>query len=116
MCVNAFSYMQCKVCYHFNCICVCYHLLAQLSLCYHFQCYMEGKFVFTLTVYGCVITFELNCLRVKASSIECSVKCVIDSTVYWRVITYYEVSCLRVTTFSVTCSVKFVVTATVTVH
>ena len=40
-------------------------------------------------------------------------KCVIGSTVYWRVITYYEVSCLRVTTFSVTCVVKFVVTATV---
>ena len=59
---------------------------------------MEGKFVFTLTVYGCVIMFELNCLRVKASSIACSVKCVIASTVYSRVITY-EVSCLRVTTF-----------------
>ena len=40
-------------------------------------------------------------------------KCVIASTVYWRVITYYEVSSLRVTTFSVTCGVKFVVTATV---
>ena len=92
--------MQCKVCYHFNCIWVCYHLSAQLSACYRFQCYVQCKCVMTSTVYGCVITYELNCRRATAFSVTCSVKCVITSTVYGCVITY-ELNCLRVTASSV---------------
>ena len=94
--------MQCKVCYHFNYIWVCYHLSAQLSACNRFQCYIQCKCVITSTVYGCVITYEINCLRVTAFSVTCSVKCVITSTVYGGVITY-ELNCLCVTTSSVTC-------------
>ena len=94
-------YMQCKVCYHFNCIWVCYHLSAQLSACYRFQCYTQCKCVITSTVYGYVITYQLNWLRVTAFSVTCSVKCVITSTVYGWVITY-EINCLRVATSSVT--------------
>ena len=48
----------------------------------------------------CVITYELNCQRVTAFSVTCSVKCVITSTVYGCVITY-ELNCLRVTASSV---------------
>ena len=73
--------MQCKVCYHFNCIWVCYHLSAQLSACNRFQCYIQCNCVITSTVYGCVITYERNCRRATAFSVTCSVKCVITSTV-----------------------------------
>ena len=89
------------------------------------------KCVITSTVYGCVITYQLNYMRVTASSViysvsvlslqlymgvlslmsstvcvlplsvTCSVKCVITSTVYMCVITY-ELNCLCVTTSSVT--------------
>ena len=113
--------MQCKVCYHFNCIWVCYHLSAQLSACNRFQCYIQCNCVITSTVYGCVITYERNCRRATAFSVTCSVKCVITSTVYelyninsvyWFVITY-ELNCQRLTAFSVTCSLKCVITSTV---
>ena len=98
--------MQCKVCYHFNCIWVCYHLSAQLSACNRFQCYIQCKCVITSTVYGCV---------------TCSLKCVITSTVYelyninsvYGVVITYELNCQRLTAFSVTCSVKCVITSTV---
>ena len=105
-------YMQCKVCYHFNCIWVCYHLSAQRSACYRFHVTCSVKCVITSTVYGCVIIYELNCLRVTASSVIYSVKCVITSTVYGCVITY-ELNCLRVTASSVIYSVKRVITSTV---
>ena len=80
---------------------VCYHLPAQLSACNRFQCYIQCRCVITSTVYGCVITYELNCLRVTAFSVTCSVNCVITSTVYGCVITY-ELNCLCVTTSCVT--------------
>ena len=54
--------------------------------------------------------FKLNCLRVKASSIACSVSVLSRQlTAYWCVITCYEFNCLRVTAFSVTYSVKCVI-------
>ena len=92
-----------------NCIWVFYHLLAQLSTCYRFQCYVQCKVYYHFncirTVYGCVITYELNCQRVTAFSVTCSVKCVITSTVYGCVITY-QLNCLRVTASSVIYSVS----------
>ena len=91
---------------------MCYHLSAQLSACNHFPCYIQCNCVITSTVYGCVITYELNCRRTTAFSVTCSVKCVITSTVYGCVITY-ELNCRRTTAFSVTCSVKCVITSTV---
>ena len=61
-------------------------LLLKMSACYRFQCYIQCKVCYhfncILTVYGCVITYELNCQRVTAFSVTCSVKCVITSTVY----------------------------------
>ena len=56
------------------------------------------------SVYGFVITYELNCQHVTAFSVTCSVKCVITSTVYGCVITY-QLNCLRVTASNVIYSV-----------
>ena len=54
-------------------------------------------------IYGCVITYELNCQRVTAFSVTCSVKCVITSTVYelYGCVITNELNCQRVTASSV---------------
>ena len=85
-------------------------LLLKMFACYRFQCYVQCKVCYHFNcirtvVYGCVITYALNCQRVTAFSVTCSVKCVITSTVYGCVITY-ELNCLRVTASSVIYSVS----------
>ena len=92
---------------------MCYHVCAQLSACYRFQCYMQCKCVIASTVYGCVITYELNCLRVTASSVTCSVSLLsLQLYIGESSLTMSSTVCVFYS-FQCTCSVKCVIVSTV---